>query len=173
VDEVRAAIDIFGSLLLGVNLEVAQQAQTDRGYWDYTPSAEWGGHAILGGRYTSAKTGADLAVITWAEVVGLTDLFEQHQVEEAWIVIWPEHLGSAEFQAGVDLAALAGDYFVLTGRTFPGPVTPTPTPVPVPPAATADQALAAALYPWVTEHHVGENHRVQLAAEAWLTTKGL
>src|SRR5437899_1335003 len=92
LDEVRAAIAIFGSLLLGVNLETAQQVQTQRQLWDYAPSSLWGGHAVLTGRYTSARTGGDLAVITWAEIVGLTDAFEQHQVEEAWVVIWPEHL---------------------------------------------------------------------------------
>jgi hypothetical protein len=83
LDEIRAAIAVFGSVLLGVTLDTAQQTQTDRGLWDYAPSSVWGGHAILAGRYTSAKTGDDLAVITWAEVVGLTTAFEQHQLDEA------------------------------------------------------------------------------------------
>jgi hypothetical protein len=191
VDEVRAAIAAFGSVLFGVDLETAQQAQTDRGLWDYSRSAEWGGHAILGGRYTSAKTGEDLAVVTWAEVVGLTDLFEQHQVQEAWLVIWPEHIGSAEFQAGVDMAALARDYFALTGRTFPVPVAPpAPAPVPAPPATPptpapvpapgpapvvtpADEDFAAVLHPWVIERHVAENRRVAEAAKTWLAERNL
>lgn len=180
VDEVRAAIAVFGSVLFGVDLETAQQTQTDRGLWDYSRSGEWGGHAILGGRYTSAKTGEDLAVITWAEVVGLTDLFEQHQVEEAWIVIWPEHLGSAEFQTGVDMAALASDYLALTDRTFPVPVAPpAPAPVPAPPVTPpapvgdADAVLAAALRPWLAERHTGDNQRAKVAVEAWIAEKNL
>ncbi len=44
-------------------------------------------------------------------------------VEEAWVVIWPEHLGSAEFLQGVDLAQLATDYQALTGNPL---VLPTP-----------------------------------------------
>jgi hypothetical protein len=36
-------------------------------------------------------------------------------VEEAWIVIWPEHLGTKEFEQGVDLAQLQADYQALTG----------------------------------------------------------
>lgn len=176
LDEVRAAIAIFGSLLLGVNLETAQQVQTGRGLWDYAPSSEWGGHAVLAGRYTSAKTGGDLAVITWADVVGLTDLFEQHQVEEAWVVVWPEHLGTAEFQAGVDVAALASDYLALTGRPFPAVVPPpAPGPQPAPsPVDAADLALAPLLRRFVNEHHVSHELR-QLAgvAKAWLLDKGL
>ncbi|TCO57159.1 hypothetical protein [Actinocrispum wychmicini] len=170
LDEVRASISIFGSLLLGVNLEVAQQTQTTTGLWDCTPSNVWGGHAVLAGRYSSATRGDDIDVITWAEIIGTTDAFWERQVEEAWVVIWPEHLGTAAFQAGVDVAALASDYLALTGRPFPGHVPPQPAPSPVDPA---DQVLAAALRPWVTEHHVGANHRVQQAAQAWLAAKGL
>lgn len=173
LDEVRAAVAIFGSLLLGVTLETAQRVQTGRRLWDYAPSSTWGGHAVLTGRYTSAKTGDDLAVVTWGDIVGTTDSFWLHQVEEAWVVIWSEHLGQTEFQAGVDVAALASDYFALTGRPFPG-AHPAPPPVPAPSTVdVADRALAAALRPWVTEHHVGANHHTQVAAQAWLTAKGL
>jgi hypothetical protein len=170
LDEVRAAISIFGGLLFGVNLEVAQQTQTTAGLWESTPSDVWGGHAVLAGRYSSATRGDDVDVITWGEIVGTTDAFLQYQVEEAWIVVWPEHLGSKAFQAGVDMAALASDYLALTGRPFPGTIPPQPAPAPVDPA---DQTLAAALHPWVTEHHVGTNHHVQLAAQAWLHAKNL
>lgn len=133
LDEVRAAVDLFGGLLLGVNLEVAQQAQTDQGLWDFRSSGEWGGHAILAGSYTSAARGRDIAVVTWTEIVGTTDAFEAHQLDEAWVVIWPEHLTSARFQAGIDLATLAADYQELTGQPFPAVVPPAPAPGPTPP----------------------------------------
>ena len=154
LDEVRAAMAIFGSVLLGVTLDTAQQTQTDAGLWDYRPSSTWGGHAILAGRYTSSATGADVAVITWAEIVGMTDRFWSHQVEEAWIVIWPEHLGSTAFQQGIDLATLAQDYTALTGGPFPvvTPPAPVPTPVPTPtptPVSDADRALATAMRTWL------------------------
>lgn len=142
LDEVRAALAIFGFLLLGVDLETAQQTQTDRGLWEYKRSGEWGGHAVLAGQYTSAAHGADVSVITWADVVGTTDAFWTHQVQEAWVLVWPEHLGSAAFQQGVDLAALAADFESLTGRPFPT-VTPAPTPVPVP--APVDKSVLAAI----------------------------
>jgi hypothetical protein len=130
LDEIRAAVAIFGFLLLGVDLETAQQHQGS--LWDYVKTSDWGGHAVMAGSYTSTTVGADLSVITWAERVGLTDAFWTHQVEEAWVVIWPEHLGTEQFQEGVDLTALAGAYKVLTGKVLP---IPAPAPVPVPPPA--------------------------------------
>jgi hypothetical protein len=176
LDEVRAAISIFGSLLLGVNLETAQQAQTNNGLWDYQRSSEWGGHAVLAGRYTSASSGADVTVVTWAQEVGTTDAFWTHQVEEAWVVIWPEHLGSTVFQQGVDMAQLAADYEALTDRPFPdkpAPV-PGPAPVPAPPVVdAADEVLVHALGPWLNEHHTGDNRRAVHAVETWMAAKGL
>jgi hypothetical protein len=184
LEQVRAAIAVFGSVLLGVNLEVAQQTQTGHGFWDYQQSGEWGGHAVVAGRYSPASPPAqvglvldEVGVVTWARVVDVSDAFLTHQLEEAWVVIWPEHLGSRTFLEGVDLAALAADYRALTGRPFPGAVPPSPQPVPPGPApqpvVTADEALAAAAGPWLTLHHTGTNRRMADALRAWIDAKGL
>jgi len=183
-DEMWAAVEIFGGVLLGVDLKVAQQAQTDQGLWDYKQSSEWGGHAILAGRYAD-KTGtlADRSgVITWARVVDMTDQFMARQLGEVHVVILEGHLGSKAFIEGVDLAALAADYKALTGRTFPAPQptpqpptpapSPTPTPVPVRPDAS-DEAFARVAAPWSAERHVGENRRVAVAFEQWRKARGL
>lgn len=173
LDEVRAAIAVFGSLLLGVNLDTAQQNQS--ALWDYAPSSAWGGHAVLAGRYTSASVGDDIAVVTWGEVVGTTDAFWAHQVEEAWVVIWPEHLGAVEFEQGVDRDALAADYLALTGRPFPVQPQPGPAPEPAPPVVdAADRALAPLLRRFVNEHHVSHELRALAGvAKAWLLDKEL
>lgn len=178
LEECRAAIAIFGDQLLGVDLEVAQQAQTDRGLWEYSRSSEWGGHAVCAGRYSSATSGDDVDVITWAEVVGTTDSFWSHQVQEAWVVIWPEHLTTSAFIAGIDQAQLAADYEALTGRPFPVNPTPSPTPSPVPPPpapgpAAADLALVSAVDSWAHGHHVGSNEHAAKAYLAWKAAKGL
>jgi len=159
LDEVRAAIAIFGGVLFGVTLDVAQQTQTDDGGpWDYRRSSVWGGHAIVAGKYTSATSGTDVSVCTWGELIGCTDAFMAHQLEECWVVIFQEHLDHPAFQEGVDLAALAADYTALTGRSFPvpepvpEPPAPTPAPVPVPPApqpADLDRQLGDALRAWL------------------------
>ncbi len=162
IDELRAAIDIFGGLLYGVTLEMAQRTQTDTGLWDYRASPEWGGHAILAGRYTSSPRGEDIAVVTWAAVVGTTDAFEQRQLDEAWVVIWPEHLTSAAFQQGVDLAALAAAFADLTGRPFPTVDPPAPAPSPSPAPDKGPLAELAALW-----------RKEVSAVEAWLKARGL
>lgn len=118
LNEVKAAIDIFGVLYLGVNLQAAQQAQTDTGLWDFNNSAEWGGHAVLAGKY-GPNQGNDIGIISWAKSIGLTDTFWEKQVEEAWIVIWPEYLTMPGFDANINLQQLALDYKELTGNVLP------------------------------------------------------
>ncbi len=147
-DEVRAAVALFGSVIWGVVLDQAQKQQTDAGApWDFERrSSEWGGHCVMAGAYTS-KTDpgtVDLSVISWGQKIGTTDSFCGRQLEECYVVLWPELIESKEFEAGVNLSALAGDYEALTGKPFPKvgpqpapepepePVVPTPTPAPVP-----------------------------------------
>ena len=138
LDEILYAIEVFGGVQYGVNLQTAQQSQTrPNGLWDYQRSGEWGGHAIYVGRYSDPA--GDLsdrtACITWQMIVDMTDAFEQHQLDEVWLVIWPEHLGTAQFKAGVDLEALKAAYKDLTGRDLPvpDPAPPSPGPEPTPP----------------------------------------
>jgi hypothetical protein len=179
LDEVRAATSIFGGVLHGVNLMAAQQTQTDNGLWDYDRSGEWGGHAVLSGRYTDpAGTAPDrIGVVTWAEVVDCTDAFEAHQLEECWVVIFREHLDHPAFQEGVDVNALASAYESLTGRPFP--VQPNPPPAPEPPGPApvpvdaADQALADAAHPWVRYRHTGTNRDMAHALKTWLAARNL
>lgn len=117
LNEVKAAIDIFGVLYLGVNLQTAQQSQTDTGLWDFDNSSEWGGHAVLAGKYSN-NSSDDIGIITWAQHVDLTDTFWEKQVEEAWVVIWPEYLTMPEFDSSIDLKQLADDYKELTKNTL-------------------------------------------------------
>lgn len=148
LDEVRAAIAIFGGLLLGVDLDIAQQSQTDTTkVWDFVPgSPEWGGHAVLAASYTSAVVRLpDIGVESWAQIIGLTDSFFLNQAEEAWVVILPQHLGTTQFMSGVNLNALAADYRILTGDPLPLPTppAPAPTPSPVPPSPQPPADLVA------------------------------
>ena len=121
MDEVKAALAIFGALWLGVQVLAANQQEFAEGkpWTDVAGSPIEGGHAILGGGYAT-----DIKFITWATetefdlsfwngVVQGTPL-----VEEAWVVIWPEHLGSKSFEEGVDQAQLAADYQALTGSAL-------------------------------------------------------
>jgi hypothetical protein len=180
LDEVRAAISIFGGANLGLDLEVAQQTQADNGGpWDHVPSAQWGGHAVLAGRYRAVRDIPDrgslvargfhvddrTGAVTWAELIDMTDAFLERQLGEAWVVVLPAHLAHPDFQRGVDLAAFAAAYEALTHRPFPVPV---PAPVPTPGPDPADLALVVALDGWAHQHHRGGN---AMAARAYLTWK--
>jgi hypothetical protein len=117
--EVKAALAIFGGLWLGVNVLGANQQEFAAGQaWsDVSGSAIEGGHAILGGGYDTD----DVKFITWAQETEFAGSFWNGVVqgtplvEESWVVIWPEHLGTTEFEQGVDQAQLAADYLALTG----------------------------------------------------------
>lgn len=134
--EVKAAIALFGGVWVGFDVLAANETQFDTGQaWDYVSgSPDVGGHSVLVGGYgtvpgeNSPQLGADEKFITWAQETSFTDTFWSKQVSECWAVIWPEHLGSKEFLAGVDLQQLATDYTEITGRPFPAPVPPVPDP---------------------------------------------
>ena len=110
MDEVKAALAIFGGLWLGIQVLDANQEQFKEGKaWSDVPgSAIDGGHAILGGGYAS-----DIKFITWAKETKFASSFwngvvqGNPLVEEAWVVIWPEHLGTKSFEEGVDQPQLA------------------------------------------------------------------
>lgn len=154
-EEVHAAIALFGSVLCGLDLDIAQDEQFDAGApWDYARrSRSWGGHAVMAGAYTGqTELGTtDISVVTWGQVQACTDEFFARQLAEAWVVIWPEALGNRQFLDGVDLARLAADYEQLTGRPFPSLTPPT-----APPAPDAPGEFEAALATFVA------------AAQRWL-----
>jgi hypothetical protein len=176
--EVDAAINVFGALCLGVNLPNSAMDQFNAGQpWTVvTPDGGIdGGHAVPVGYYSTP--GETVRVVTWARTQDVADAWWAQYVEEAWVVVAPEWLdATGHSPEGVDLHGLGEDFAVLTGKPNPFPVQPTPgpTPVPAPPVVDpADQALVAALRPWLREHHVGDNHRAVTAVRTWMATKGL
>lgn len=185
LDEVRAAIAIFGDLSTGVDLQKAQAAQTDAGdAWDVANgSPEWGGHAVLTGFYTSETTAGqpDPAVISWGRRQDTTDAFWRAQAREAWVVIWPEHFGTAAFLQGVDQAALARYYRMLTGQPLPQPVTQPALPVrppmaviPTPAQLAANDSLAEIARGYIPRAHLTKsNKRMATELEFWMQSWNL
>jgi hypothetical protein len=140
LEEVKAALYIFGSLILGMDVTYANMDDFDTGgVWKYyrtSPIA--GGHAVLAGGYFG-ETARDIEFVTWAEETCMTDACWNHQVNnysgEAWVVIWPENLGTKQFVNGIDIKTLAENFKDLTGEDLPIP-TPPPTPEPTPVSVT-------------------------------------
>lgn len=151
-DEVKAAISIFGFVWTGIVVQDANMTDFNSGKpWDYHRSSpDDGGHSVITGGYGApggGPLGGDERFITWAQETSFTDRYWSRKVEEAWVVIFEEHLEHPAFQEGVDLAALAADYEALTGKKFPAVVPPQPAPVPTPPpvpAPATDPRLAKA-----------------------------
>lgn len=170
MDTLDKAIAIFGGVALGLTLDVAQQRQQ---VWSNVPgSPPWGGHAVLSGRYSDpdGDTADRTGIVTWAEVVDMDRGFVRAQEDEAWVIIWPEHLGSQAFLEGVDVKALASAYEGLTGRTFPVPPEPAPVPEPTPAPAGDDGAdLAKALRRFLSNKSCPLYLRN--AAQGWLDTR--
>lgn len=184
LDEVRAAIAIFGSVSTGADLSQAQQAQTTAGGpWDYDGSSpDWGGHAFLSGFYTGDTTAGrpDVGGLTWGFPIGITDKFWAQQAQEAWVVIWPEHLANKSFLTGVDQTFLAADYKDLTGRDLPVSPIPLPTPGPAPAAAVvtsaelaANQQLATMAHAFIRYAHSGLAGQMADELSRWLGAWGL
>jgi hypothetical protein len=119
--EVKAALAIFGGLWTGITVLDANQQEFSEGkaWTDVSGSAIDGGHAVLSGGY---KDG--IKFITWAQETRFAPSFWNGVVqgtplvEETWVVIWPEHLGTKGFEEGIDQAHLASDYQALTGTSL-------------------------------------------------------
>lgn len=173
VQEVQAAIALFGSIWIGIIVDNNNEIEFNSNQpWDYNPSsAQAGGHSVITGGYGASEGGrlsGDEKFITWAEETSFTDAFWANQVEEAWVVIWPEHMNSKEFLAGVDMNALAADYQQITGKPFPAVVPPVDTPT------VADKALETVAGPWAAAFRDRPDLvKLQSAIKTWETAKGL
>jgi hypothetical protein len=179
MDEMRAAINRFDFLCTGVNLAVAQQSQSNGAdpVWFYVKgSASWGGHDVLTAKYTSDPA-RDAECVSWAEFIDMTDEFVLQQLDEAWVIIWPE---TYDRMTAAERGALAAAYEALTGRPFPvqppAPVpvppepTPAPTPAPDPAFVDVDQQLADTARSWLTRrwHTPSERRALRGALTDWL-----
>lgn len=171
-EEVEAVVAIFGGSLLGLDLQTAQNGQLASGVWDFSPSGEWGGHAVCEGGYDASE---DEDVITWAQRVKMTRAFVLRQRQEAYVVILGAHLGSREFLDGWNLQQFAQAYADITGRPFPVDIPadpPADPPVDPPVVPPLHEGLASALQAaaddrqvahWLTQrhHYRDERHVVE------------
>lgn len=112
-DELDAALAIFGGLWVGIEVSEQNQEEFSQGQpWDAVGTVE-GGHSVLAGGYVPNPR-----FISWAAEAEFTTRFRQKRVQQAWVVVWPEHLGTKSFEQGIDKAALQGAFRTLTGKTL-------------------------------------------------------
>lgn len=101
--EVRAAVEIFGGLYVGVRL--TQQQVDDAGdyAWSPAPGADLG-HCI----WIPAANQVALRCITWGMIQDLTWEFMASQCDEAYALLHPNWLSSGRTPEGLDVKALMG-----------------------------------------------------------------
>lgn len=157
--EVRQAIELFGSIDIGINFPSAAMDQfNNRQEW--TPVAGdtiEGGHCVPVGAYDASS----YTCVTWGATQKMDLAFWSQYVEEAWVVItqdWVEKNGNVP--SGLNLYQLGQDYAEMTGQANPIPA-PTPTPAPTPAPEPWDKELVKAFKAFVT------------AFEAWMKKIGL
>ncbi|MCX4750889.1 hypothetical protein OG455_41145 [Kitasatospora sp. NBC_01287] len=151
--EIRAAIDLFGSVDVGFNFPASAMTQFNAGQpWDVVKGSKIeGGHSVPVGAYAADGT---LTCVTWGAVQKLTAAFWSTYVDEAWVVITQDWLSAKGLDPqGINLYQLGQDFAALTGKPNPIPTpqpTPSPTPAPTPAPASVDATLAAAVHTWLT-----------------------
>lgn len=116
----RQALDIFGTVYLGINCPESALEQFRAGeVWSYVPSSPIaGGHAIcLQRQYPVGHTYGVMDVITWGQIHPMTFNFVRNYVEEAWVVISPDWIkANGTAPNNLNLAAIEADFKAITGQ---------------------------------------------------------
>jgi hypothetical protein len=117
--ELRQAIYLFGAAMIGVALPITAQSQPTG--WTVPGSltgdgapGSWGGHCIPVGAYSdAAPSGRRNKVVSWGEVLTMSDYFYQVYCDEAYAVIDPAWFAGSEAPNHFDLDALQADLAAL------------------------------------------------------------
>ena len=171
LEQLKNAIATVGFLWLGVTVTDANERAFPKP-WTWRPGdTDLGGHSITGTGYTDAGT---WPIETWADEGSLTDLYVQKKVNQAWVVIWPEHVAQMTQPQRDQLDAA---FYELTGKHADFSQVPPPTPQPAPtptPAGDADSLLAGQAHSWLKTRHDGaSNAALRLGLQSWLKSHGL
>lgn len=116
----KTAVDLFGSLYLGIEVPESCMEQFQAGEpWDVVPGSPIeGGHAVPV-QYWGTNERGEIGVITWGKLQRMTRAFWDSYVEEAWVIITKDWLDAkGETIEGFDLAQLEADFKALTGSSL-------------------------------------------------------
>ncbi|KAK4694879.1 hypothetical protein P7C71_g2771, partial [Lecanoromycetidae sp. Uapishka_2] len=131
IEDVKMALATFGSIWLGIRVYKTNSDQFENGEkWTLAPPQEKKayGHAVVAGAYNP-----NFKIVTWGGVATLTPEYwhgympggepgkalpgkEKPNVFEAYVVVWPEHIGTRRFMTGISLSQLAEQYNKMTGK---------------------------------------------------------
>jgi len=118
--EMKRALDLFGSVYLGIQVPQSAETQFDAGQpWTYVAGQQIvGGHAV-----PLQKWDADyMYVVTWGKLQPMTGQFWGAYGDEAWVIITDDWLNAVGVSpTGLDLKGLLADFDALNS---PAPVAP-------------------------------------------------
>lgn len=108
------ALQVFGSVYLGINCPQSAEDQFGKGPWTYVKGSPIiGGHCITLQKFQQNARG-DYTIITWGAEQAMTLEFARTYIEEAWVALSPDWLTSnGNTITGLDVAALTADMSAL------------------------------------------------------------
>jgi len=119
-DEMKAALNLFGSVYLGAGIPQSALVQTDAGQpWTVEQGSPIeGGHCFVLQRWDT--TDAPMSVVTWGQLQRATTDWWMAYGLEAWVMISPDWFqASGKTVTGVDLPELGDEFSVVTGQPNP------------------------------------------------------
>lgn len=119
-DEMKTALNLFGTLYLGANIPQSALDQTDAGQpWAVvTGSPVQGGHCFVAQRWDTA--GAPMQVVTWGALQRVSLEWWMDYGLEAWVMISEDwFLASGLSGSGIELPELGDDFAIVTGSDNP------------------------------------------------------
>ena len=119
---VKAAVDLFGGIYVGLNLPASAQDQVGSLWWTVSGGAaapgSWGGHCvqIVDYDFTNPQpANQTLTCITWGALQKMTWRFFARYCDEAYVVLSPDWAtGTQNAPSGFNLAALEADLRLVT-----------------------------------------------------------
>ena len=116
-DEMKTALNLFGSLYLGAGMPQSAMEQTDAGQpWSVeTGSPVEGGHCFVAQRWDTAA--APMQVVTWGRLQRATIEWWMQYGLEAWVMISEDWFNANGMSgSGIELPELGDDFSLVTGQ---------------------------------------------------------
>ena len=109
VDDLKNGLYLGGGLVLGIQIQEAQEEQFP-GPWSWVPgSPVLGGHCI----WLTGYTATELWLITWGAMVQTNWEFIANAADEAWVVVSGQAIKAGKGPTGLNIAALKADLAAL------------------------------------------------------------
>lgn len=118
--EVKAALELFGSVYLGIQCPESAQTQFAAGQpWSYVPGSPIeGGHCIV-----LQKIDGNYFIVSWGALIEMEESFWDAFVDEAWVVVTNDWLNkNGTSPDGLNLQSLLDEFKTLTSVPAPRPI---------------------------------------------------